>query len=203
MACAVLLQTAQRLAFAAPAPLVVALSPSLAAADPRFEFGAGIGMTQSQQDSNSNTGSQATEHLFGRTRRSGPRAAQAEVGSVDVSGENVRSFTGDAMLIFAIHQFHPYMLVGVGIDSVSGLSGTDNQANTTVTRIEGGLGVEYRTRSNFAVGLEFREGSRDAPTPIYQDPLPVAQSTPNGVARFVPEQGAYGAGGDFRLLRVT
>jgi hypothetical protein len=93
------------------------------------------------------------------------------------------------------------VLVGVGVDSVSGL-GAGNLANSTVARVEGGLGVEYRTRSGFAVGLEFRDGWRDAPSPVYADPLPVAQAT-NGVARFVSGQGAYGAGGDFRLMRVT
>ncbi len=202
MACDVLPHGAMRLAFAA-ATFVTALC-SVAAADPRFEVGAGIGMTQSQQDSTSNTGSQATENLFGRARLIGPLAVQAEVGATDVSGENVRSFTADAMAIFAFHQFHPYVLVGVGVDSVSGLNGTADQANSTVGRIEGGFGVEYRTRSGFAVGLELRDGTRNAPSPVVADPLPVAGGlSNNAVARFVPEQGAYGAGGDFRLLRVT
>lgn len=179
--------------------LTITAASATALANP-LELGAGVGLTQSSQDASNSESSRQIDALYLRVGVFGPLSLQGELGSTDASGGNVHSLTGAAVLELGRHRWVPYLLAGVGADSTT--------SSSTSPRAEAGVGLEYRTQSGLAIGVDVREGYRpSAPQPpLYIDPPsnnpPIGGGAGGGTSRLIPPD-ASAPDGQFRTARVT
>ncbi len=170
---------------------IPALSPTPAAARP-ITLGIAAGVSHSEVDAD--TDGHRTLGLFGRVGFSKRVAGQLELVKFDTDDEtnydNTTIRTGTALLVVDLldrGELVPVLLAGLGIDRAE-----NDYTTTKGTHIEGGLGVEYRSRGGLTIGLDLRLGGRSIEETYETQPVDVPT-----IARVAParlQEGEYRAG---------
>ncbi|HEY4179733.1 MAG TPA: hypothetical protein VGM90_22985 [Kofleriaceae bacterium] len=143
------------------------LVPSVAAAGV-VTVGLHAGSLQTQTDATNKNDAQSEVGAFGRfqlAERFSVQIDAAKVSMRDQSNLSMESFTASAVLdLMQGSQFVPVFLVGLGMDHV----GSDDY-DAEASRSEVGLGLEYRAKGGFLIGIDARVGSRKIDTEDYKN----------------------------------
>ncbi len=133
--------------------LALVLIPTLAHAE-RFTLGASAGLQYFDSSSEPATD---TLGLFGRARVTPRLGLQAELQRVD-AGPSTSDLRETALLVVELSanpRWVPIMLAGGGLEQYAQYGATTNAHH-----LEGGFGLEYRSRGGFVLGVDARIGGR-------------------------------------------
>ncbi|CAN5794568.1 hypothetical protein BH11MYX2_BH11MYX2_28200 [soil metagenome] len=136
--------------------------PSVASAG-FVTVGLHAGSLQSEADATNKNDAQSEVGVFGRFALAERFSLQIDIAEISMRDEanlSLTSFTASGVLdLTQGSQFVPVFLVGLGIDHAS-----SDDYDAEATRSEVGLGLEYRAKNGFLVGLDARLGSRKIDT---------------------------------------
>ncbi|MBA3397256.1 MAG: outer membrane beta-barrel protein [Deltaproteobacteria bacterium] len=168
------------------------LAPTPAAARP-ITLGIAAGVSHSEVDAD--TDGHRTLGLFGRVGFSKRVSGQLEIVKFDTDAEtnydNTTIRTGTALLVVDLldrGELMPVLFAGLGIDRAE-----NDYTATKGTHIEGGLGLEYRSRGGLTIGLDLRLGGRSIEETYETQPVDTQPILP----RLAParlQEGEYRAG---------
>ncbi len=175
--------------------LLVLASVSTAHAGPLM-VGVHAGSLQSGSDASAGYQPQSELGAFGRYTVTPRLAAQLGIAQASLrqfDGLSHVAFTGHAILdLMTSSKLVPTVLVGFGVESVSGA----NYA-ADARRSELGLGLEYRARNGFVVGLDARMGHRS----VDGDQMHVFEGPGTDAPELHPP--AHLANGNYRSARLV
>jgi hypothetical protein len=147
-----------RLGLASTLALFAILVPSAAMAG-AVTVGVHAGSLQTATDADNHNDAQSELGAFGRIAVAERLSLQLDIAQVSMRDEgdlSLTSITGSAVLdLVQGTQLVPIFLVGLGLDSASG-----DYYDASGTRSEIGVGLEYRAKTGFVVGIDVRAGHR-------------------------------------------
>ncbi|HUJ57283.1 MAG TPA: hypothetical protein VLX92_02275 [Kofleriaceae bacterium] len=148
-------------------------------------IGASLGVFQS--DANTGSESTGTETVFARLGITRGLAAALEVQRIDAIGGDLRAATGLVVLDLGGTHLVPILLAGGGFDWLTDSYGGETDAH----HLEAGLGLEYRSRGGFVIGIDYRVGQLAVDAPMTEPIRPILNCCTLGVPEPSLSNGTY------------